>query len=94
MTRFQVVGADELKEMLVQRGLWSKIQSGKLLAKEDANDPSKAWPGGTSYVISYYDERLHYLCTVHRILDKDGANVHEHVKDAYLDGVRYRARAR
>ena len=92
MTRFQVVGAAELKEMLVQRGLWSKMQSGKLLAKEDAKKPAKAWPGGTSYVVSYYDEHLQYLCTVHKIVNKHGATVHEHVKDAYIDGVRYRAR--
>jgi hypothetical protein len=91
MSKFQLVNVEKLKEMLEQRNLWSRMQSNKLLAKEQTKAPAKIADGGTSYIISYYDEHLQYVCTIHRVEDKNGSIVHEHVKDAYIDGIHYRA---
>ena len=94
MSKFQLVSAEKLKEMLEQRNFWSRIQSNKLLAKEQARKPAKMADGGTSYIISYYDEHLQYVCTIHKVEDRKGSIVHEHVKDAYIDGIHYRAQAK
>lgn len=91
MSKFQVVSVAKLKEMLEQRNLWSRMHSGKLLAVEQATAPAKISPGGTSYIVSYYDEHLQYVFTVHRIITQEGKIVHEHVKWAYIDGVNYKA---
>jgi len=91
MLEFQVVSVAKLKEMLEQRNLWSRMRSSKLLAVEQSKAPARISGGGTSYIISYYDEHLQYVFTVHRIITKVGKTIHEHVKDAYIDGVRYRA---
>ena len=62
------------------------------LAVEQKKAPAKISDGGTSYIISYYDEHLRYVCTIHRIVTKRGKVIHEHVKDAFIDGVRYKAK--
>ena len=82
--------ADELKEMLEQRNYWSRIHAGKLLSKVQDTDPARIIKGGISQIISYYDEHLQYLCTFHIIKAADGSVLHEHVKDAEIDGVRYK----
>ena len=92
MSKFQIVSATKLKEMLENRSFWSRMRSNKLLAKEQATAPARISDGGTSYIISYYDEHLQYVCTIHRIVSKGGDIIHEHVKDAYIDGVQYKAR--
>ena len=94
MSEFQVVSAAKLREMLKQRNLWSRMRSGKLLAVERAAAPARISPGGTSYIISYYDEHLQYTFTIHRITNKEGKIVNEHVKDACIDGIRYKAQSR
>ncbi len=91
MSKFQVVSVANLKEMLDQRNLWSRMHSGKLLAVERNRAPAKIADGGTSYIISYYDEHLQNFFTIHRIITKEGDTIHEHVKDAYIDGIRYKA---
>ena len=91
MPKFQVVSVVKLKEMLEQHNLWSRMDSGNLLAVERNKTPAKISDGGTSYIISYYDEHLKNFFTIHRIVSKQGKIVHEHVKDAYIDGVRYKA---
>jgi len=91
MSEFQVVSVAKIKEMLEQRNLWSRMQSGKLLAVEQNRTPSRISDGGTSYIVSYYDEHLQYVCTIHRIVTNKGDTIHEHVKDACIDGVRYKA---
>jgi len=92
MSTFQVVSIAKLKEMLEQRNLWSRMHSGKLLAVERATVPAKISSGGTSHIVSYYDEHLQDFFTIHRIITKKGKIVHEHVKDARINGVRYKAR--
>ena len=64
----------------------------KLLAIERNKAPAKISRGGTSYIISYYDKSSKNFFTVHRIVTKEGNTIHEHVKDAYIDGIRYKAR--
>jgi len=91
MAKFQVVSVAKLKEMLEQRNLWSRMHSGKLLAVERNKTPAKISDGGTSYIVSYYDRRSRDFFTIHRIVTKGGDTIHEHVKDAYIDGVRYKA---
>jgi len=91
MSKFQVVSRKKLQQMLEQRNLWSRIHSGKLLLVEQNRTPANKAPGGTSYIISYYDEHSQYICTIHKIEDKNGLVIHEHAKDALIDGVRYKA---
>lgn len=91
MPNFQLITDIEIIEMLKQRNLWSRLHSNKLLAKEQATGPAKI-SNGISSIISYYDEHLQYVCTIHRITTEDGKIIHEHVKDAYIDGVRYKAK--
>ena len=91
MSKFQVVSVAKLKGMLEQRNLWSRMHSGKLLTVERNRAPAKISDGGTSYIISYYDEHLQNYFTIHRIITKEGDIIHEHVKDANIDGVRYKA---
>ncbi len=92
MSKFQIVSATKLKEMLKNRNFWLRMRSNKLLAREQATAPARISDGGTSYIISYYDEHLQYVFTIHRIVSKEGDIIHEHVKDAYIDGVNYRGR--
>jgi len=93
MSEFQLLSAAKIKGMLEQRNLWSGMHSSKFLAVEQNKAPAKISSGGTSYIISYYDEHSQYICTIHRILSKKGELIHEHVKDAIIDGVRYKAKA-
>lgn len=89
MSKFQVVSVAKLKEMQKQRNLWSKMRSGKLRAVEQAIAQAKISPGGTSYIVSYYDKH-HNMFTIHRIITKEGKVIHEHAKDAYINGVWYK----
>ena len=91
MKKYQESTAKELQSKLEKLNYWSRIHSNKLLAKVQAEVSAKIIKDGTSKIISYYDEHLNYLCTIHRITSKDGIIIHEDIKDAYLDGVRYKA---
>lgn len=90
MVDFQLATKAKLKNMLEERNYWLKMHSGKLLEVEQSQVPAKKSPGGTSRIISYYDERLQYVCTIHIIISKTGKIVHEHIKDAYIGGIRYK----
>jgi len=90
MSKFQVVSGAKLRRALEQRNLWSKMRSGKLHAVEQAKAPAKISPGGTSCIVTYYDKQSQNFFTIHRIVTKRGDTIHEHVKDAYIDGVRYK----
>jgi hypothetical protein len=92
MTSVQSKTQAELKKMLEDRNFWSRIKSRKLTKVDQAVVPSKASPGGTSKIISYYDSSSQYVCTIHRVTTKTGDIIHEHVKDALIEGVRYRAK--
>ena len=94
MSEFQLVSAAKIKEMLVQRNAWSKMHSGEFRVVQQYSAPAKVSKGGTSYIVSYYDEHSQYVCTIHKIVSKKGNTVHEHVKDAIIDGVRYKAKAK
>ena len=94
MLEFKLLSKTKLKEMLAEHNLWLKMRSGKLLAKEQAIAPAKKVYGGTSYIITYYDEHIQNFFTIHRIVTKEGKVVHEHVKDAYIDGIRYKAKSK
>lgn len=92
MSNFKLVSGTKLKEMLEQRNLWSGMRSGKLRAVEQAIAPAKISPGGTSHVITYYDKQSQNFFTIHRIVTKEGEIIHEHAKDAYIGGIRYKAK--
>ncbi len=86
----QHISAAALRQKLIERGYWDKIHSGKLLEKPQKTVPANITSGGISQILSYWDEHLNYLCTIHRVITKDGKIIHEDVKDAFLDGIRYR----
>ncbi len=86
----QISGA-ELRKRLEERVYWKKIQNGKLLAKVRKTVPATITPGGISQIVSYWDEHLQYLCTLHKVFTREGQVIHEDIKDACLDGVRYKA---
>jgi len=91
MKNYQHVGVTKLQQMLEERNYWMRIHNNKLLHKIQASVPSKMVDGGFSKIITYYDEHLKYLCTLHQVTTKDGSVIHENVKDALLDGVWYKA---
>ncbi|OGO39691.1 MAG: hypothetical protein A2147_05235 [Chloroflexi bacterium RBG_16_57_8] len=78
--------------MLEDSGHWEEMHNGQLLEKVRSSTPAVIAPGGLSFIVSYRDEHLHYLCTVHRVVTKEGVTVHEDVKDVFLNGTRYRVR--
>ncbi|MCK4362141.1 MAG: hypothetical protein KAW13_02555 [Dehalococcoidia bacterium] len=90
MVDFQSATKAKLKNLLEERNYWLKMHSGKLLEVEQSQVPAKKSPGGTSRIISYYDEHLQYVCTIHIITSKTGKVIHEHVKDAHISGIRYK----
>ena len=92
MQNYQQASAAELQCMLEKRNYWMRIHSNKLLCKIQASTPSKMINGGISKILTYYDEHLKYLCTIHQVITKDGDIIHEHIKDAVLDGICYKAR--
>ena len=90
-SRFQPATNSDLVQMLQKEGYWTKMHSKGLLEKVQSSRPAVIAPGGVSLIISYYDEHLHYLCTIHRVVNKEGVIIHEDVKDAFINGTRYRA---
>jgi hypothetical protein len=93
MSQFVTLSEAELEKILEQHNLLSKMHSDKLLAKEQAKSPAKKSLGGTSYIITYYDEHIQNYFTIHRIISQEGKVIHEHVKSAYIDGVKYRVKS-
>jgi len=91
MKNYQQTSAVELQRLLEQRNYWSRIHNNKLLCKIQASVPSKMVDGGISKILSYYNEHIQYLCTIHQVTTKDGKIIHENVKDVFLDGIRYKA---
>jgi len=77
--------------MLKDRNYWSRIHNNKLLCKTQASKPSKIVDGGMSKINTYYDEHMHYLCTLHQITTREGQIIHENVKDALVEGIWYKA---
>jgi hypothetical protein len=92
MKNYQQASASELQRMLEQRNYWMRIHNNKLLCKTQASVPSKIINGGISKILTYYDEHIKYLCTIHQVTTRDGKIIHEDVKDAFLDGTRYKAK--
>lgn len=86
----QKVTATQLAEMVAAEGIPARIQRASLTPVVQAEDPSKAIPGGLSQIISYYDGGR-YVCTFHRLLDANGQQTdHFHPKDAVIEDERYR----
>ena len=92
MKKYQPVNGSEIQTMLELRNYWLRIHNNKLLSKIQASTPSRMIQDGTSYIITFYDEHLNYLCTMHQVITIDGHIIHENVKDAYLDGIWYKAK--
>ena len=92
MKKYQAVNNSEIQNMLEQRNYWLRIHNNKLLSKIQASTPSRMIQGGTSYIITFYDEHLNYLCTMHQVVTNNGNVIHENVKDAFLDGIWYKAK--
>ena len=90
MKIYQQASAPELQIMLEKRNYWLRIHNHKLLCKTQKSNPSKMIDGGISEILSYYDEHIKYLCTMHRVITQDGKIIQEDVKDVYLDGIWYK----
>ncbi len=91
MKEFQELGQEELVGALKKRNYWERIHANALLSRKRHEVPAKILKDGLSQTITYYNERSEYLCTMHRVVSKDGDIVHEDVKDAFLDGVWYKS---
>lgn len=91
MKNYQQAGGLEIQHMLEKRNYWLRMHDNKLLCKTQASKPSKIVDGGLSKILTFYDEHIKYLCTIHQVITKDGKILHEDVKDAFLDGIRYKA---
>ena len=90
MKNYQPASTTELQHMLERRNYWTRIHNNELLCKIQASTPSKMVYGGISKILTYYDEHIKYLCTIHQVTTKDGDIIHENVKDAFLDGIWYK----
>jgi hypothetical protein len=91
MKNFQRVSAQEMQNMLEKQNYWLRIHDNKLLCKIQASKPAKIVDGGLSRILTYYDEHLNYLCTIHQVITQEEKIIHEDVKDAFIDGIRYKA---
>ena len=89
-SEMQLVSHDYLVRKLQETGYWSKIHTNQLHSSIRKIVPAIITPGGQSQIISYWDENQQYLCTIHRVITKEGVVIHEDVKDACLNGVRFR----
>lgn len=89
MAQFQVVNASTMEKILNQHNIWSKIHSGKFKIVVENKTKAKMSKGGYSYIISYYD-KSQYVCTIHRIVNKKGNIIHEHIKNLEIKGIRYK----
>jgi hypothetical protein len=85
----QYLSGRQLKQLLIDNGFWDKIQRGELISKPPKITPAKITAGGTSQIISFYDGNSHHLCTLHRVLTKEGYLIHEDVKNVRLNGILY-----
>ena len=91
MNNYRQATSEELKKRLEERNYWLRIQEHRLLEKVQAEAPARIIQDGVSRIISCYNGHLDYLCTIHRVITKNGDVIHEDVKDVYLDGIRYKA---
>jgi hypothetical protein len=89
MPQFQVVDASTMEEISKQHNIWARIRSGKFRTVVENRTKARMSKGGHSYIISYY-EQSQYVCTIHRIVNKQGNVVHEHIKNIEIEGNRYR----
>jgi len=89
MAQFQVVNASAMEKISKQHGIWLKIRSGKFRTAVENKTKARISKGGWSYIISYYD-KSEYVCTVHRIVNKQGNIIHEHIKNLDIKGIRYK----
>jgi hypothetical protein len=91
MKDFQLSSKEELQRIFEERSFWTRIHENKLLCKKQSERAAHILTDGLSQILTYYDEHLNYLCTMHKVVSSDGRIVvHEHIKDCVLDGVRYR----
>lgn len=89
MAQFQVVNAFAMEEISKQHSIWARIRSGKFRTVVENKTKARMSRGGYSYIISYYD-KSRYVCTIHRIVNKQGNIVHEHIKNIEIEGIRYK----
>ena len=89
MKEFQEIGQNELQQRLKDLSYWTRIHAGKLLQRIRKDTPAKSARDGRSLIVTYYDGRR-YICTLHKVVTRQGAVIHEDIKDAYLDGIWYR----
>ncbi len=92
MKDFQEIDADKLEQMFKKISYWTKIHTGKLLEKIQKDCPSKMIQDGISRITTFYDEHTRYLCTLHRVITKEGVIIHEHIKDAFFNGTWYKCK--
>lgn len=85
----QQISARDLRQKLIDHGYWDKIQNGKLSGRIRRASAATIAQGGRSLIISYWDGNGQYICTIHRVMTADGKIIHEDIKDAFLDGIRY-----
>lgn len=90
MKDFQEIGSKELQLKFEEISYWTRIHTGKLLAKVQSEVPARIISGGISRIVTYYDEHLEYLCTMHMVLSREGVIIHEDIKDAVLGGIWYK----
>ena len=91
--KFQLLTSEQLRELLRGRNICEKIRSGALKPIEQDRDTARKPGSGASCIISFYEGDL-YVCTKHRISTPDGKLFHEDIKDAFIDGVRYKKKGK
>ena len=88
MSEPRIVTREELLRLCAEVSILEKIQRNTMRCVIQDSGPSKTIPGGRSIIASYYEAG--YVCTVHRLVARDGQEMHFHVKDAVIHDIRYR----
>lgn len=88
----QNISRAALTQLAIDHGIAAKVSSphGQLVLVMQNDVPAKMSGGDRSQIITFYDEKLKYVCTIHQVLDKEGKAIHFHYKDILWEGVRYR----
>ena len=89
MVETQQMDHDKLLEWLMKLSIWTRIHENRLITRKRWEKPAKIANDALSQVHTYYDGNNKY--TLHRVITKDGKIIHEDIKDAYINGIRYEA---
>jgi hypothetical protein len=89
MAEFQSIPKSELMTRLQALNVCARILIKEFAGVKQDEIEARSIANGVSQIWSYYDKGR-YICTLHMIKQSDGVIVHKDVKDATINGERYK----